>query len=198
MPNIDHLRRQLSDLQRQAAAELKKDSDASIKAARAREGASRSRSASTINMKLKEAEREDKKSLDARKKRAQIDGKIADLTKKLYDEEARASRDQARAFDNLQNDLRRQQDLERIHVRQDLAAPAASGEFDFFISHASPDKETIAHPLGTALESRGAKVWIDAAQIRLGDSLRQTIDDGLKRSRYGIVILSHSFLAGRE
>lgn len=200
MPNADHLRRQLGDLQKQAASELKKDSDASIKAARARESASRSRSTSTVNMKLREAEREDKKALGARKKRAQIDAKIADLTKKLYDEEARASREQVRAFDSLQNEIRRQHNHSHMQIRQNLtqASIAPAGEFDFFISHATPDKESIAIPLQQALEERGARVWIDATQIKIGDSLRQRIDDGLKRSRYGIVILSHSFLAGRE
>jgi hypothetical protein len=37
---------------------------------------------------------------------------------------------------------------------------------------------------------RGLAVWYDEFSLKLGDSLRQSIDRGLARSRYGIVILS--------
>jgi hypothetical protein len=64
------------------------------------------------------------------------------------------------------------------------------GTYDFFISHASEDKEAIARPLYEALKARGLAVWFDEAELTLGDSLRRKIDDGLARCRYGIVILS--------
>lgn len=66
---------------------------------------------------------------------------------------------------------------------------------DVFISHASEDKEEIARPLAEALRERGLSVWYDEFTIKLGDSLRRTIDQGLKESKYGIVILSHNFFA---
>jgi hypothetical protein len=66
-------------------------------------------------------------------------------------------------------------------------------EFDVFISHASEDKESIARPLCKALAASGCKVWFDEAVLELGDSLRQKIDEGLRKCRYGVVILSHSF-----
>jgi hypothetical protein len=68
------------------------------------------------------------------------------------------------------------------------------GTYDFFISHASEDKEAIARPLYEALKARGLAVWFDEAELTLGDSLRRKIDDGLARCRYGIVILSPRFL----
>jgi formylglycine-generating enzyme required for sulfatase activity len=67
--------------------------------------------------------------------------------------------------------------------------------WDVFISHASEDKETIARPSAEALTRRGVKVWFDAEQLTLGDSLRRSIDQGLVQSRYGIVILSQHFFA---
>ena len=67
--------------------------------------------------------------------------------------------------------------------------------WDVFISHASEDKETVARPLAEALARRGVKVWFDAEQLTLGDSLRRSIDQGLAQSRYGIVILSRRFFA---
>jgi formylglycine-generating enzyme required for sulfatase activity len=67
--------------------------------------------------------------------------------------------------------------------------------WDVFISHASEDKETVARPLAEALVRRGVRVWFDAEQLTLGDSLRRSIDEGLAKSRYGLVILSKHFFA---
>jgi hypothetical protein len=70
---------------------------------------------------------------------------------------------------------------------------AAQGTWDFFICHASEDKTTVARPVADALASRGFKVWYDEFSLKLGDSLRRSIDYGLSRSRYGIVVLSKHF-----
>jgi hypothetical protein len=65
--------------------------------------------------------------------------------------------------------------------------------YDAFISHASEDKATIARPLAHALDKMGFHIWFDEFELRIGDSLRQSIDQGLVNSRYGIVILSQAF-----
>src|ERR1700693_5774073 len=67
--------------------------------------------------------------------------------------------------------------------------------WDAFISHASEDKADVADPLYEALTKRGLKVWYDKAEIKIGDSLRKKIDEGLAKSRCGIVILSEYFFA---
>ena len=66
--------------------------------------------------------------------------------------------------------------------------------FDVFISHASEDKNEIVRPLAHALREAGLSVWYDEFELRIGDSLRRKIDSGLARSRFGIVVLSKSFL----
>jgi hypothetical protein len=67
--------------------------------------------------------------------------------------------------------------------------------FDLFLSHAREDKEVIARPLYSALTAEGVAVWFDEAVLRMGDSLRQKIDEGLAKCRYGVVILSPRFLS---
>src|SRR5207253_6894356 len=67
--------------------------------------------------------------------------------------------------------------------------------WDVFVSHASEDKQAVAEPLMRALEDAGLRVWYDRIELRLGDSLREKIDEGLAHSRFGIVILSPSFFA---
>lgn len=67
--------------------------------------------------------------------------------------------------------------------------------WDVFISHAGEDKVDVARPLAEALERTGLRVWLDEAQVKLGDSLRAKIDDGLAQSRFGVVVLSPSFFS---
>ena len=66
-------------------------------------------------------------------------------------------------------------------------------DWDVFISHATEDKETVAGPLAHALRERGVSVWYDEFELRVGDSLRRSIDSGITNSRFGLVILSKPF-----
>jgi hypothetical protein len=72
-----------------------------------------------------------------------------------------------------------------------------NAQWDFFISHASEDKEAIARPLAEALLAKSVKVWYDEFSLTVGDSLRESIDRGLSHSKFGIVILSRHFFAKR-
>lgn len=67
--------------------------------------------------------------------------------------------------------------------------------FDAFICHASEDKETAARTIATVLTDAGLQIWYDEFSLRVGDSLRQSIEQGLAQSQYGIVILSPHFFA---
>lgn len=81
---------------------------------------------------------------------------------------------------------------------QDNTPPSlASGgrAHDVFISHASEDKEEIVRPLADALMAEGLDVWYDEFTLRIGDSLRQKIDQGLANSRVGLVVLSTAFIS---
>lgn len=65
--------------------------------------------------------------------------------------------------------------------------------WDVFVSYASEDREAVVRPLAEELEHCGLAVWYDQTQLRVGDSIRRKIDEGLSRARYGVVILSPSF-----
>jgi hypothetical protein len=67
-------------------------------------------------------------------------------------------------------------------------------QWDLFISHATEDKQEFVEPLVKELEKRGIKIWYDQFSLKLGDSLRRKIDEGLINSRYGVVVLSPHFL----
>lgn len=70
-------------------------------------------------------------------------------------------------------------------------------KYDIFISHASEDKDAIVRPLATILERLSVRVWFDEFSLQLGDNLTASIDKGLLESKYGLVVLSKSFLAKR-
>jgi hypothetical protein len=65
--------------------------------------------------------------------------------------------------------------------------------YDLFICHASEDKASFVHPLAKALRERHVEVWYDEFSLKLGDSIRRSLDKGLKQSRFGIVVLSKPF-----
>lgn len=82
-----------------------------------------------------------------------------------------------------------------VTLRAAMRKTRATTSWHVFLSHASEDKESAAKPIADALIARGIQVWFDDYTLRIGDSLRQKIDEGLTKSRYGIVLLSKAFFA---
>jgi hypothetical protein len=68
-------------------------------------------------------------------------------------------------------------------------------EFDFFISHASEDKDSVVRPLALRLREYGYGIWYDEFVLRVGDSLTERIDYGLANSTVGLIVLSHNFIS---
>lgn len=81
-------------------------------------------------------------------------------------------------------------------VSTNESPPGGMGnEWDVFISYASEDREAVADPLARLLAGFGLRVWYDQTDLKVGDSLRKTIDTALAQSRYGVVILSKHFFS---
>ena len=69
--------------------------------------------------------------------------------------------------------------------------------WDVFICHASEDKDFV-NQLHGAFVAAGIAVWVDNGVLLWGDRLRKKIDEGLKKSRYVVVVLSNAFLAEKK
>jgi TIR domain len=67
-------------------------------------------------------------------------------------------------------------------------------EYDVFICHASEDKEGFVRPLADALRRLGVSVWYDEFALEIGDSISRQIDKGIAGARFGIVVISRSFI----
>jgi len=85
----------------------------------------------------------------------------------------------------------------RARHGQKTTRRGAVEKFDVFASHASEDKDFVL-PLVEALHHAGIRVWYDNDMLGWGDDLRSSIDRGLANCRYGIVVFSKAFLAGKH
>jgi len=65
-----------------------------------------------------------------------------------------------------------------------------------FICHSSRDK-TFVRGLVTRLRADGIEVWLDELEVRIGDSIHQKINDGLKRSDFVAVVLSTASVSSK-
>lgn len=136
---------------------------------------------------LKEEEKE-------RKKQAAIDERER---KKLADLEKKQQRDQLAYQRQLQAEIKQTANMvASVENSVNMSSLVSDNvEFDLFISHASEDKDEFVRPLAETLENIGVKVWYDEFTLKVGDSLRKSIDQGLVKSRFGTVILSSAFCA---
>ena len=204
---INRLETEIARLNRDIATESKKEADLTSKINRATEAINRTTNASMMNSKLRDIERYNKDLATVKRKQADISDKRArkskDLRtylerqarddersrKKIADEQRKLIREREAHERRLSSGLRRQVLSESVLTDRDKSAK----KYDFFISHASEDKEGFVEPLAKLLQAKRAVVWYDDFVLEIGDSLRREIDRGLANSRFGIVVLSENF-----
>lgn len=80
-------------------------------------------------------------------------------------------------------------DREYAAKRSELEKPLA------FISHDSRDKDELVHKLVMEMSKLMCPVWYDEYSLKVGDSLRASIERGLKETRKCVVVLSPNFFS---
>ena len=210
---INRLKKEIADLHTIDASEANREADLVAKINRGNEAVFRTKNTLTRQSKAKEVER-------AMKDLAKVKTKKADISKKISEKEKKLASYQERQSKEKRREIKRQSDLEKRLIRereqykrritrevqsqaeiQSITSDAhrlvlnQRNTYDFFISHASEDKEGFVRDLAIALEAEGAKVWFDKFILKVGDSLRRKIDQGLRESRFGIVVISRNFIA---
>ncbi|WP_051940247.1 toll/interleukin-1 receptor domain-containing protein [Stenoxybacter acetivorans] len=206
---INQLDKDIVLLEKKSADYSKKEAMARSSAARVAKGTPKNASLATIKSKQSRIEKFNTDAIRAVNARADIDKKIADKRKKRAEAQVKLQKEEvAERKKNDKAQVVLQQNYEQrideltgqiqaqavTQLQQHLYAATAEEEYDVFISHASEDKESFVDDLYQELDSRGVKVWYDAMSIKWGDSLRSKIDEGLRKSRFGIVILSNDFI----
>jgi len=212
--SIQRVQTDISDLHRSLSDASSKEADKSQRISQIQNSLTSTSSASTVQSKQKEIARLQSEIARLQKDKADLNKRIADKTKDLHRHQSELSREEERERKKIRDADRRYQHEQEVyhrnlshqlesHRRQihtiQKAAQLVEGEaqmkHDLFISHASEDKDDFVRPLAEALTGLGLRVWYDEFQLRVGDSLRRSIDRGLANSKYGVVILSSSFFA---
>jgi hypothetical protein len=80
-------------------------------------------------------------------------------------------------------------DREYARKRSEAEKPLA------FISHDSRDKDALVRQLAHEMVRLMCPVWYDEYSLKVGDSLRASIEKGLKEARKCIIVLSPNFLS---
>ena len=204
---ISRLAKEIADLRKAEAQETRKEADIHAKINRAKDSIARTYNVSTLRNKEREIENCYKALSVVQKKRAEIASKIADKSKRLLSYEERQAREDEKERKRIAVEQKRLIRERKEHERsitygiERRASPLRMPDsgihtrkrYDFFISHASEDKDGFVRGLAEALQSRNVRVWYDEFILKVGDSLRQKIDFGLANSRFGVVILSKHF-----
>lgn len=210
---IARYKREMADLSIKIADKRKRIFDNESKANKAYSDAQKSKNSSTINSKLREYERYQKETSRYSKELADLEKKRASKEKQLHLEETKLvqaqkledrkrEREQQRMaevnelrFDEIMKTVQEVQ-LEHSKLKELYPLLTVSSEeaYDVFISHASEDKESFVNLLVEELQKRGVKVWFDRKDITWGRSIRQSIDEGLKKSKFAIVVLSEFYI----
>ena len=120
---------------------------------------------------------------------------------KLQKEEQNERKKQEKSIENMKRVYeQRISELESLRlskVKNEFLETVSGDEpeYDVFVSHAWEDKADFVEAFVQALKDREIKVWYDKSKIKWGDSMRARIDDGLRKSKFGVAILSPNYIA---
>lgn len=211
---INRLEKEIADLYKKIADESKKENEKNRQIDTVNKSINKNTSISSLQSKQRQIQGYQNEAFNCKKKIADhqknIASKSADVGKKKQelrkaDENELKKQNQKQIdFQNkLQRSINEQKSQLDYLINQNYSSRTFLDEqlpvektkqFDFFISHASEDKDEIVRDLADALKENGFEVWYDEFELKVGDSLRKKIDTGLINSRFGIVIISPSFV----
>lgn len=130
---------------------------------------------------------------DKQKKKIELQSKLNKEEQKERDKVKKEQKEMLTLQQQITREMEKQK-MQSLHSFDVLKPqPIDETNYDVFVSHASEDKDDFVRDFVKCLQQHGLKVWYDEFTLRVGDSLRRSIDNGLKNSRYGIVVLSEAF-----
>lgn len=210
---LSRIEKDIADFQKKIADESKKENDKNKQIDSVNRSINKNTSISSLQSKQRQIQGYQNDIYNCKKKIAEYQKKIADISvdlgRKKQDlrksEEAEIKK-QNKQQEDFQRNFQRKIDEQKTQldflINQNYTSKQITGniedevikEYDFFISHASEDKDEIVRNLADSLKENGFEVWYDEFELKIGDSLRKKIDAGLINSRFGIVIISPSFV----
>ena len=204
---VNSLDKEIADLEKKQGAKVRDAAALESKINTLKKSINSHTSASTLNNKMRQIATHESDQAKKSQDSAELGKKIAEKCKKraeaylkLQKEQQNEQKKQDKANRQIQASYEAQikelqQQLSRPVVRTDDHLMVTDEEYDVFVSHAFEDKESFVDEFVEALRSQGLKVWYDTDKLKWGDSMREKIDRGLAKSKYGVVILSPNYIA---
>ena len=206
---VNTLDKEIADLEKKRAALDSKCADLKKKIGDAEAAIRKTKSASTVKSKLnqistwqKEESRKASESANIGKKISEKRTKRNDAYKKMQkaqlDEEKKKDKRMKSmqvSYENRVKELTNQLSVKPLIPETIHTYVESNEEYDVFVSHAWEDKEGFVDEFVAELEKLDIKVWYDKQRIKWGDSMRARIDDGLKKSKFGIAVISPDYIA---
>lgn len=198
----------IADLGKKLSAETAKEANLIGKQANINSSLSGKNNLSQVASKLRDLERVTKELSGVQAAQSDIQKRISQKRSDLARHQDRLGREEAAEHKKLDEEEKRRRSEQDLYTRGletrtrsmraaeaafTRLATEAEPDFDVFISHASEDQADFVRGLASALQARGVRVWYAEFSLKWGDSLRRKIDNGLARSRFGIVVLSEWF-----
>lgn len=82
---------------------------------------------------------------------------------------------------------------ERVIMNETFGRPTKTGTLSVFLSHSSKDKSFV-DKVFSELHKSQIRAWYDRYEIHPGDSITDSINEGLRKSHLGVLFLSKNFL----
>lgn len=210
LDKLNRLDREIVELERKIATESQIEANKNKRISTIQASFNKNTSPSMYNLKMHQIEREKKEMINAQKRRADFQKKLADKRKDRTKYSIELQKVQNKENQKMLQTQRMMQEQYERRVKElttvlQISTSSQNGqynlydqiedvEYDVFISHATEDKKTFVEDLVNALREKAVKVWYDSLNIKWGDSLRTQIDNGLKKSAFGIVVLSENYI----
>ena len=197
----------------------KKIATAEAKVNDAQKAISRTKSAITISSKMRQIEGYNRDKQRAMDDKTREQTKLTGLRKERIDAQAKLQKSEAAEAKMAAYANKKSQDRMRAAYEGQIAAlnseiqalkatpviPAeqpdhiyaqtGTEEYDVFISHATEVKATFVDEFVRILKDvHHLKVWYDKDVLQWGDSIRARIDEGLLKSKVGVVVLSRHYM----
>lgn len=197
---VNGLDKEIANLEKKKALKDKDIADLQNKINSAQKSITKHSSQSTINIKMRQIASYESDKAKKSKESAELGKKIADKRKKRSEAYLKLQKEQDWANQRLQASYESRIDELQQQLAKTVVIPepndiASEEEYDVFVSHAWEDKEDFVDEFVSELRKQGLKVWYDTDKIKWGDPMREKIDKGLSKSRYGVVVLSPDYIA---
>lgn len=204
--NVNRLDKEIANLEKKKAEVDKKIANSQAKIGSIQKSITKNTSVTTLKSKQcqidslnKEINRNTKNSADYSKKIAnkgkRRNAEYLKLQKAAQIEKKKQEKEINNIKNNYEDRIRELTQITTVEKNIQFKEMQDLEEYDVFVSHAWEDKESFVEEFVTCLKELDLKVWYDKDQISWGDSMRKRIDEGLKKSTFGVAVLTPNYIA---